>query len=271
MISITEQEYRSLSSYISANYGIVLGKEKKNLLVGRLYKTIERLGLSSFAEYYNEILNDKSGELVNELIDKITTNHTYFMRESSHFEYLYNIALPEVTAKIPDRDLRIWCAASSSGQEPYTLAMIVDEFLGNQKPLWDSKILATDISREILAKAQNGQYSNEELSSISKVWKNKYFTKNTNDTMTVKKSLKDEVIFRQFNLLTPQYPFKNKMHIIFCRNVLMYFSPETQEEIIRKLSSLLVPGGYLFIGKSESLSTKLKDFQYMSPSVYKKK
>ena len=154
MITITDKEFDQLSAYIKANYGIYLKHEKMSLVIGRLHSVLSQHGFKSFSEYYNYLINDKSGMAVSTLLDKITTNHTFFMREADHFTYFKEVVLPYVISKSKNRDLRIWCAGCSSGEEPYTLAMIIDEFLGKDKFFWDTKILATDISTRVLDHAK---------------------------------------------------------------------------------------------------------------------
>ena len=144
LIAITNEEFRKLTEYIKTNYGIQLKEEKKALVTSRLQNVLVQMNFKNFSEYYNYIVSDKTGEAVVTLMNKITTNHTYFMREPEHFYYLRDTVLPYLKHNVPHRDLRIWSAGCSSGEEPYTLAMILDEYLGKDKKLWDSKVLATD-------------------------------------------------------------------------------------------------------------------------------
>lgn len=270
MIKISNEEFRILAAYIKENYGIALKDEKKDLLVGRLYNVLDELKMNSFSEYYKYLINDQTGQAANVLVDRITTNHTYFMREFSHFDVLKQQVLPYWKNRIQDKDLRIWCAACSSGEEAYTLAMIVDEFLGESKRFWDAKILATDISRQILEKAQAGVYKEEAISKLPLNWQKFYFKKVGDQFYAVDTKLKDEVIFRQFNLIAPSYPFRKGLHVIFCRNVMIYFDDVTRREVINKFYEALEPGGYLFIGKSESLGNQTNGFKYICPSIYQK-
>ncbi|WP_010252719.1 CheR family methyltransferase [Acetivibrio cellulolyticus] len=271
MLTITDKEFIQLSEYIKANYGINLSDKKKALVVGRLQNILMEKSFESFSQYIEYVMKDKTGEAVKTLISKITTNHTYFMRESEHFQYFKNVALKYWYEKLKNsKDLRIWSAGCSSGEEPYTLAMIIADFFGNEKSLWDTKILATDISSRVLSEAQNGVYSNESLEAVPKIWRNQYFQRFDNQNSIVVDSIKNEVIFRTFNLMNTTLPFKKKFHVIFCRNVMIYFDSETKRELINRFYEQTEYGGYLFIGHSESLNREETKFKYIMPAVYRK-
>lgn len=269
MIKITDTEFQLLAAFIKEHSGINLKEDKKILLVGRLSNMVQELGLKSFMEYYEFLNNDHVGRELSRLIDRITTNHTYFMRESEHFKYLADNALPYLKKTVKDNDLRIWCAASSTGEEPYTLAIILSDFFKNEEYLWDKKLLATDLSLSVLETARKGIYSKERVSTLPKMWLFNYFTKVDND-YEVKASIKKQVIYRRFNLLEKTYPFKKKFHVIFCRNVMIYFDNPTKEALMEKLYDQLEYGGYLFIGHSESINRETTRFKYIQPAVYAK-
>lgn len=270
MVKISHEEFKMFATYIKEQYGIYLKEEKKDLLVGRLHHILDKMEMKNFTQYYKHLMSDSSGEATNLFIDRITTNHTYFMREASHFQCLMEEILPYWTGRITDRDLRIWCAACSSGEEAYTIAMVINDFLGKEKVFWDAKILATDLSKQILDKAQSGVYKKEDVMKLPIPWQKEYFNPISNQLFAVDPILKKEVIFRQFNLMTTQYPFKRKFHIIFCRNVMIYFDEETRRKVLSKFYEALEPGGYLLIGKSESLGTGCSGFRYVHPSIYQK-
>ena len=270
MITISDREFNQLREYIQVNYGIHLKDEKKTFVIGRLHNVLTQMGFVSFTEYYKYLLTDQSGEAVTILLDKITTNHTFFMREAEHFYYLRDYALPDIGKNIRNDDLRVWCAASSTGEEPYTLAMIINDYTQSAKLSWDKKLLATDIAPNVLEIAKHGVYSNEKLESLPKYWKLSYFEKFDSDNMIVKDDHKKEVIFRRLNLMDSVFPFRKKFHIIFCRNVMIYFDSKTKDILIQKLSDSLEKGGYLFIGHSESIGKETISLKYVCPSVYKK-
>jgi chemotaxis protein methyltransferase CheR len=270
MITITEKEFRQLADYIKSNYGIHLKEEKQTLVTGRLHNVLQQAGFRSFTDYYKHIVSDKSGDSVVTLIDKITTNHTFFMREADHFYYFRDRVLPFLFSTVKDKDLRIWCAASSSGEEAYTLAMVIDEFFGREKSSWDTKVLATDISEKVLTIARKGIYSSERISPLPALWKNNYFVKYDGENSVLTEKIKAEVIFRKFNLMDSVYPFKRKFHTIFCRNVMIYFDNKTKTELVNKFYDHMEYGGYLFIGHSESLNRDTTRFKYVMPAVYRK-
>lgn len=270
MIVITEKEFEQLSDYIRKQYGINLKEEKRTLVMGRLYNELVNNGFTNYTDYINHILNDKSGKALNTLVNKITTNHTYFMREAEHFHYFRDVVMPYLIKTVRNKDLRIWSAGCSSGEEPYTLAMIIDEVLGKNKVWWDSKILATDISSKVLEEAVNGCYSKDDVENISPQWRLNYFQKISEDELKVTDKIRNEVIFRRLNLMDNTFPFKQKFHVIFCRNVMIYFNDETKRRLINKFYDLLEYGGYLFIGHSESIERGTTDFKYVLPAVYRK-
>ncbi len=270
MASISQKEFQLLSEYIEIHYGIHLKEEKQSLLAGRLQNILLQMGFQSFTEYYNYLVADKSGKAGSLLVDKVTTNHTYFMRETNHFYYFRDIVLPFLMRTVKDKDLRIWCAACSSGEEAYTLAMIVDEVFGNDKLWWDTKILATDISESVLEKARKGIYHNEQTAPLPMQWRSRYFKKYDNESSVITDRLKNEVLFRKLNLMEQVFPFKKKIQVIFCRNVMIYFDKKTREALINKFYDVLDYGGYLFIGHSESITRGTSGFTYVCPAVYRK-
>lgn len=270
MLSITDQEFKHLTEYIKENYGIYLKKEKQALLVGRLSNVLIDKDFKSFNDYFNYVKADRTGEAIITLIDKITTNHTYFMREVEHFYYFKEKILPYLISASKEKDLRIWSAGCSSGQEPYTLAMIIDEYLGEDKKWWDTKILATDISSKVLDLALKGVYENEGTATLPLSWKQKYFEKLNDDKSVLVNKIRNEVIYRKFNLMDAVFPFKKKFQVIFCRNVMIYFDKETKRKLVNKFYDFTEPGGYLFIGHSESLDRNETEYKYIMPAVYRK-
>jgi chemotaxis protein methyltransferase CheR len=207
---------------------------------------------------------------MSQVLNLLTTNYSYFMREWDHFRYFRDKVLPEIVPALRDADLRTWSAGCSTGQEPYTLAMILSDFLSERQLKWDAKVLATDISEKALDAAKAGQYSDDCLKSVPSVWKLAYFNKLRDDLWSVNDRLKKEVIFRRFNLIEEEFPFKKKFHVIFCRNVMIYFSEETKRKLVSRFYEATAPGGYLFIGQSESIDKNETDYEFIMPSIYKK-
>lgn len=270
MVNISQKEYSQLADFIKSNYGINLGTKKQALVVGRLHNVLIQNNFSNFSEYYDYINSDKTGNAVVTLINKITTNHTFFMREADHFIYFRDKVLPYLVNKVKEKDLRIWSAGCSTGEEPYTLAMIIDEFLGAEKKNWDTKILATDISSKVLETAAKGEYSDEETASLPASWRMNYLKKLDSENSVLVDKIRNEVIFRKFNLMEKTFQFKRKFHVIFCRNVMIYFDNQTKNELADKFYDLLEYGGYLFIGHSESLNREKTRFKYLMPAVFRK-
>lgn len=270
LVSMTAEEFSKLAQFIQATYGIYLKQEKKVMLKSRLDQLLAKKHISSYSEYFDYVKNDQTGRAASVLVDKITTNHTYFMREVEHFHFLRDQVVPMLARSIKDRDLRIWSAGCSTGEEPYTLAMILMDYFAGQHHGWDTKVLATDISSRVLQVAQQGQYQSEQLGKLPQHWKDNYFVKMDEDHYVVDKKLRAEVIFRKLNLMDDGFPFKRKFHIIFCRNVMIYFDHHTRQNLIQKFTNLLEPGGYLFIGFSETLDKRETSLKYIMPAVYRK-
>lgn len=270
LLQITDREFSQLTAYIKMKFGVKLGQEKRALLLGRLHNTLQQRGFRNFSDYYEYLLADTSGVADTTLVNLITTNHTFFMRETDHFTYFRDQVLPSVSQRITDKDMRIWCAGCSTGQEAYTLAMIMDDFFGRDKADWDKKLLATDISMRALDTARRGIYSQEELTCLPNAWRLNYFAKIDAVQSMVLESLKREIIFRQFNLMTEQFPFRKKFQAIFCRNVMIYFDEPTKKALIKRFYDWTEDGGYLFIGHAESLGRDDQGYQYVRPAIYRK-
>lgn len=270
MYTITDKEFSQLAEFIKKNYGINLKEEKRALVVGRLQNVLIQKNMKSFSEYFEHVLSDKTGEAAIELVNKITTNYTYYMREADHFFYFKDIVLPYLAETAKNKDLRIWSAGCSSGEEPYTLAMIIDEHFRGKKAGWDTRILATDISGKMLEKAKKGIYDCDSIKKLPSQWRLNYFRQLDDNSYTVIDKIKNEVIFRKFNLVDGTFPFKRKFHVIFYRNVMIYFDMKTKEELLERFYNALEYGGYLFIGHSESIDRRRTMFRYVIPAVYRK-
>ena len=269
-MELTDKEFKLISDFIRENYGINMGEEKRTLIYSRLRSLLRQKGFDDFGSYFTYLRNDKTGEAAAVFVNKITTNHTFFMREPDHFDFLTKIALPWVEQRFgANKDLRLWCAACSSGEEAYTLQMIVQEYF-QTKPGWNLEILATDISEKVLHQATVGIYSKDSIHSIPEAWQRRYFNKYDDDNVIVSNELKKQITFRKFNLMQAHLPFKKKFQIIFCRNVMIYFDNETRAALINRLYSAMEHNGYFFIGHSESLSNVKSPFNYVKPAVYRK-
>lgn len=269
MKDLTPAEFNKIRDYIKANYGISLSDEKKTLVHSRLRSTLQELGMETFSEYFDYLIRDKTGEALTRFVNKITTNHTFFMRENDHFDYFRDTVLPYIEEKYrAQKDIRLWCAACSSGEESITLQIIMQEFF-KKSPGWNTQMLASDISAQVLDRAVAGKYVTEALQNLPKPWQNEYFAKVDHQFSQVKDIILKQILYRRMNLMEP-FPLKKKVHIIFCRNVMIYFDNKTRDGVVRRFFEITEPGGYLFIGHSESISNSGTGYQYIKPAVYRK-
>ena len=266
MLSLNENDFRKLITFIKGRYGIDLS-QKRQLIIGRLSNTVVSMGYSTFTEYIDHILSQKNPQDIELMLNKLTTNYTFFLRESAHFDYFRDTVLPYLERTKRDHVLSIWSAGCSSGQEPYTLSMILKEYFGAKAGNWDTRILATDISQKALSAAKKGVY--ELPDTVPEVWRKKYFKKLEGSQYAVSPEIRNNVIFQTFNLMDP-IRFRTKFDVIFCRNVMIYFDQPTKDALLRRFYEATVPGGYLMISHSENLS---KDAPYttVAPSTFQKK
>ena len=250
-MTISDADFRRMVTFIQSSYGIDLS-QKKQLITSRLSPALKKLGYNSFGDFVNHLLDKKENDEVTLVLNKLTTNYTFFMREKEHLDYFCERIIPDIVRRHErDKTLAIWSAGCSSGEEPYNITMFLYDYLGPQAKQWDTRILATDISAQALTKAKRGVY--ELPDTIPSDWKRKYFTSNRDGTHTVASSVKDNVIYQTFNLMDP-IKFRRKFDVIFCRNVMIYFDQPTKDALVRRFYDATVPGGYLLISASENLS-----------------
>lgn len=269
MNNITENEFVLIRDFIKKNYGINLSSDKKTLVYSRLRPVLAELGIKNFKDYYEYLISDKTGQANMVFIDKMTTNHTYFMREVEHFYYFRDVVLPHLERTVPDKDIRIWCAGCSSGEESYTLQMFLTDYFGNKQG-WNIDLLATDISTTVLEKACAGVYSKEQIKPLSDYWKQYYFKNYDEENVVVTDTIKNKIVYRKFNLMSNEFPFKKKFDVIFCRNVMIYFDAQTRDNLVQKFYDITVDGGYLFIGHSEAINCEKIPYKYIKPAIYRK-
>lgn len=268
MLNISDQDFHRLVNYVKSNYGIDLS-QKRQLISGRLSNTITNMGYSDFTGYVDHIVSGKNAKDNEIMLNKLTTNYTYFYREKTHFDYFRDTILPYIVkTKEKNRVMSIWSAGCSSGEEPYTISMYLKEYFGAKASQWDTRILATDISRKILTSAVTANYSSESVSTLPASWQQKYFVKSGNG-YSVTPALKQNVIFKTFNLMDP-ITFKKKFDLIFCRNVMIYFDQATKDALVRRFYNATLPGGHLFIGHSEGLTKATCPYEYVQPAIYRK-
>ena len=273
LIDITEEEFHLITRLVYDKFGINLTDQKKSLVVGRLNKVLKNLGLTSFREYYHYVTEEQSGQALSALVDKISTNHSFFFREKDHFDFLQSTILPTLALRKKEgetQSLRIWSAGCAAGEEIYTIAMIVREFLGQDLSGWDTGLLATDISLAVLNEARKGVYVLDKIKEVTPQYRSKYFTLYEGEKAAVREDLKSMVLFKRMNLMRDKFPFKGKFQVIFCRNVMIYFDNATRLNLVNKLADFIEDGGYLFIGHSESLGRENGRLKYVRPAVYQK-
>ena len=267
LVKISDQEFQELVDFVYNRYGITLSK-KRQLVEGRLSHTIKERGLHSFKEYMHVLANDATGDEMTNFLNKITTNHSYFARETEHFDFLLEHALPFLEQSRRG-ELRIWSAGCSAGQEAYNIAMTMDQYFGNRKGQWDTRILATDISMNVLARGKAAVYPEDNIKDLPDQWKAKYLTRLPDGSFQVSEKIRKEVIFRVFNLMDT-FVYKKPFDIIFCRNVMIYFDQETRNNLVDKFFNATAEGGYLMIGHSEVLDKGRAKYKFIKPSVYQK-
>ena len=271
---LTVPEFQKFRDLIYEQVGIHLKPEKRELLNARLGKRLRACRMGSFEEYYKFITSEgeREGEFVL-FLDAVSTNFTSFFRESSHFDYLVATVLPAYLAEYggKSRELMVWSAASSSGEEPYTLAMVLDNYR-RRHPGLRFKIMATDISTRVLLQAKRGVYASEQVKKVPPEFLKSYFQKGVGQCegqVKVKEHIRGLVGFQRFNLMD-ELPWRTELDIIFCRNVMIYFDRITQQTLINKFYQSLMPGGYLFIGHSESIASIKHDFVQVEATTYRK-
>ena len=267
--TITPKEFEQFRALIYQECGISLNESKKTLLVSRLSKRLRTLELDSFQAYYDLLSGQTESDEFTLLLDLVSTNKTDFFREPKHFDFLREQILPTLQST---RRVRIWSSASSSGEEPYTIAMTLYDSVPDPER-WDFQILASDISTRVLARAASGVYEGERVRDLPTGLVERHFLKGKGERagmIKVKPHLSQMVRFRRINLMDDTFPIKSPLDLIFCRNVMIYFDHPTQTQLVTKFHRYLKPGGYLFIGHSENLQRLDQPFESVAPTIYRK-
>jgi chemotaxis protein methyltransferase CheR len=273
-VVLGDKEFRLISDLVYEHCGINLHDGKKELVRARLAKRLREGHFSTFSDYIRHVLEDPTGREFSFLIDALSTNLTKFFREEQHFEYLRSTFLPRLLESKQARHewrIRAWSAGCSSGEEPYSIAITLLEAVQG-RGRWDVKILASDVSGRVLARADEGVYDEERVEPIPLPLRNKYLLRTREGgekTYVVSNSLRDVVIFRQVNLIH-DWPVRGPLDFVFCRNVMIYFDKPTQGRLVNRFYDLLAPGGILFTGHSESLTGIQHRFRYVRPTIYVK-
>ena len=270
---LTKAEYALFRDLVYQHAGINLGDQKMHLVRARLGKRMREGGFKSYREYYNFVKGDTSGQELTILIDLISTNTTYLFREPRHFDFLRKTTEEWIRDKRrKHHPIRIWSAGCSSGDEPYTIAMVMDDLARRHSGL-EFKILATDISTRVLAKAREGIFEAQRVAKVPAAFKKRYLVparEMGDNYFQIHPDLRRLVRFARLNLMDQRFPFRSKIDIIFCRNVMIYFDRPTQERLVARFSAVLADGGYLLIGHSESLNNVRHPLTYVMPTIYRK-
>jgi chemotaxis protein methyltransferase CheR len=261
-----DSEFEFIRTLVYERSRISLGPDKRELVTARLGKRLRATNTTTLGDYCRLLQSPAAEDELANLIDVISTNHTFFFREQAHFDFLRTRAVPELAG---GQRFHVWSAAASSGEEAYSIAMTLAECLP-QSP-W--AIEGTDISHRIIARAASGIYRDETVERLPKAVMRSYFQKGygpQEGNYRIKPALRERVTFRQLNLLEGEPPFRDHFHVIFCRNVMIYFDRPTQEELVARLTRRLVPGGYLFVGHAESLTNIRHSLKSVQPAVYQR-
>jgi chemotaxis protein methyltransferase CheR len=271
---LTPREYEQFRKFVYEQCGINLGPEKQQLLRARLGKRLRQGGYKTYQQYFEHVQRDQSGEELACLIDAVSTNTTHLFRENKHFEFLGKLLRGWSNRNGPDyrSEVRIWSAGCSSGEEPYSIAMTAADALG-PAPASKLRILATDISTRVLAKARQGLFAKDRLAQVPPAYRSRFFKpigKGEQREFQVIDAIGGMITFDRFNLMSPKFTFANPFDVIFCRNVMIYFDRETVTALVARYASVLRRGGYLIIGHSESLNNLTHSLTYVMPTIYQK-
>ena len=260
-----DRDFKFLASMVNERTGIVLADHKRDMVYSRLARRLRALGICTFAEYCDLLTGEDGASEMGNLVNAITTNLTAFFREGHHFEHLREQVLRPLMQR-KEKRIRIWSAGCSSGAEPYTIAMVLMELLGNTNG-WDARILATDIDTNMLDTGQRGVYPPEYAEKVPPAYRK--YTETDANGMRVAEALKPLISFKPLNLLE-RWPIKGPFDAIFCRNVVIYFDKPTQKTLFNRMAELIKPDGWLYIGHSENLHNVCDRFQLIGKTIYRR-
>ncbi len=270
---LDDTRFARLSAVVQRHLGLRLSGERRSVIESRLLRIMEQLAVRDVDELFERHFSgsDVSHDLLHRLADHVTTSHTHFYREAHHFEHFARQALPEAVRRhAQDRDLRVWCAAAATGQEPYELVMNMMDALGIEYPKWKAGLLATDVSRRALDIAEAGVYDADEVAKLPAEQRRKYVAPHPDGGVAIREAVKREVTFRQLNLLDARYPFVRPMDIVFCRNVIMYFEAAVQAQVLERIAQVMVPNGILYLGPTESPNRLSTRFQRIGAGIFRR-
>jgi chemotaxis protein methyltransferase CheR len=257
-------EFEQIRQLAHRAFGLDLRSGKEELVSARLRRLVRNGGFQSFRQYYRHVLGDATGKALAAMVDALATNHTSFLREPDHFEFLREQVAPRLAGR---ESVEVWSAACATGEEAWTLAFVLNDALPNRRV----RILATDISNRALESARSAIYAAEKCHILPATWMSRYFVRESGSppAFRVAPAVREQACFRRLNLIEP-YGWTQRFPVIFCRNVMIYFDRQTQESVVKRLSEHLEPGGYLFVGHAESLAGMTHLLEHVRPAVYRK-
>ncbi|WP_281684717.1 CheR family methyltransferase [Thalassobaculum salexigens] len=267
-------ELQSFRRLAHSRFGIVLPDNAESFLQSRLRTLMDRTGHRDLEALLQAAEAESNGDLFIDIVEQLSTNHSYFYREPAHFEFLSSVALPEITERLRrqrSRDLRIWSAAAAAGEEAYSIAMAMRTFYGAHYQDMDAGVLATDIAKRSLQRGAEGVYRSETFRHIPQAWRDSFLEPAGEDSFRVIRAVRDDVMFRWLNLVGSMSALRGGFHVIFCRNVMIYFDAPTRERLVQSLTHLLAPGGYLFIGHTDDAEFARKYLDQQRPAIFRKR
>ncbi len=268
---LEEKDFNRLIEFIYTNYGINITASKKVMLEGRLYKRLRDNGLTTFKQYLDFLFSDEGRRKeLHHMIDTVTTNKTDFFRENYHFEFITDTFLPQLPS---GQSLKFWSAGCSTGEEPYTIAMVMEEYIRHSNKTINYSVLATDLSTRVLKQTKEAVYAEGRIEGIPLELKKKYFLKSKDrqhPTVRLVNSIRSKIKVAQVNFKDAEYPVHELFDVVFCRNVLIYFDKETQKSVLLRLCNKLKKGGLLFIGHSESITNYNLPVTQIKPTIFVK-
>jgi chemotaxis protein methyltransferase CheR len=273
--TLSAEAYRTLAALVYQHSRIKLGPDKQPMLANRLRKRLRALGLGSYDDYCAVLRSQRGPDEIEHLVDLISTNHTGFFREPEHFRFLAGRILPDLVPPLAAEgsSLRVWSAAASSGEEPYTIAIVLAEYFREHASV-DWQVEASDISHRMRDEAERGIYPLDTRHALPPELLRRYFQRGVGahaGSCRMKAELRERVRFQRINLFQAEYPVPRGQHVIFCRNVMIYFDPPSRAILVQKLARQLAPGGYLVIGHSESLLGIRHDLESIRQSIFRKR
>jgi chemotaxis protein methyltransferase CheR len=267
----TRAELTRLIDLVRTKLGISFSEQKRGLIVARLGHLLEDRGIPSYARLLESVESGFGPATYDDLADVLSTNHTFFFREPAHFEFLGKRVLADLGPRLggPQPVIRIWSAACSTGEEPWSIAITLRQYLGLRAERTSVGILATDVSQRVLDVAGRGRYTGEKLAGLSLGLRRQWFRKEGDGTWEVRETLREDVVFRRLNLLSKLH-FKVQFDVVFCRNVMIYFDEPTRTGLLHAIYDVVRPGGYLFVGLAESLAATRHPFRYVRPGIFQR-